>query len=48
MIAFAITIEMTIQHFLTENPSKVLKRQQQDKGVIFHWSKISPLLVVLF
>ena len=38
----------TIQHFLAENPSKVLNGQQQDKGVTFHWSRISPLLVKLF
>ena len=38
----------TIQHFLAENPSKVLNGQQQHKGVIFHWSRISPSLVKLF
>ena len=36
------------QHFLNENPSKVLNGQQQHNGVIFHWSRISPLLVKLF
>ena len=38
----------TIQHFLAENPSKVLNGQQQHKGVTFHWSRISPSLVKLF
>ena len=38
----------TIQHFLAENPSKVLNGQQKHKGVIFHWSRISPSLVKLF
>ena len=38
----------TIQHFLAENPSKVLNGQQQHKGLTFHWSIISPLLVKLF
>ena len=38
----------TIQHFLVENPSKVLNGQQQHKGVIFHWSRISTSLVKLF
>ena len=38
----------TIQHFLAENPSKILNVQQQHKGVTFHWSKISPSLVKLF
>ena len=37
----------TIQHFLAENPSKVLNGQQQHKGVTFHWSKISSLLVTV-
>ena len=37
----------TIQHFLAENPSKVLNGQQQHEGVTFHWSKISPLLVTV-
>ena len=36
------------QHFLAENPSKVLNGQQQHKGVIFHWPRISPSLVKLF
>ena len=36
------------QHFLAENPSKVLNGQQQHKGVILHWSKISPSLFKLF
>ena len=36
------------QHFLVENPSRVLNGQQQHKGVIFHWSRISPSLVKLF
>ena len=36
------------QHFLAENPSKVLKGQQQHKGVNFPRSKISPSLVKLF
>ena len=36
------------QHFLAENPRKVLKGKQQHKGLIFHWSRISPLLVKLF
>ena len=39
---------LTIQHFLAENPSKVLNGQQQHKGVTFHWSRISPSLVKLF
>ena len=30
------------QHFLAENPSKVLNGQQQHKGVIFHWSRLVP------
>ena len=38
----------TIQHFLAENPSKVLNGQQQHKGLTFHWSIISPSLVKLF
>ena len=38
----------TMQHFLAENPSKVLNGQQQHKGVTFHWSRISPSLVKLF
>ena len=38
----------TIQHFLAENPSKVLNGQQQHKGVTFHWSRINPSLVKLF
>ena len=39
----------TIQHFLAENPGKVLNGQQQHKGVTCHWSKIiSPSLVKLF
>ena len=38
----------TIQHFLAENPSKVLNEQQQRKGVTFHWSRINPSLVKLF
>ena len=38
----------TIQHFLAENPNKVLNGQQQHKGVTFHWSRISPSLVKLF
>ena len=38
----------TIQHFLAENPSKVLNGQQQHKGAIFHWSRISSSLVKLF
>ena len=38
----------TIQHFLAENPSKLLNGQQQHKGVTFHWSRISPSLVKLF
>ena len=38
----------TIQHFLAENPSKVLNGQQQHKGVTFHLSRISPSLVRLF
>ena len=37
----------TMQHFLAENPSKVLNVQQQHDGVTFHWSRISPLLVKL-
>ena len=37
---------MTIQHFLAQNPSKVLNGQH--KWVIFHWSSISPSLVKLF
>ena len=36
------------QHFLAENPSKVLNGQQPHKGVIFHWSRISPSLAKLF
>ena len=36
------------QHFLAENPSKVLNGQQQHEGVIFHWSRISLSLVKLF
>ena len=36
------------QHFLAENPSEVLNGQQQHKGVIFHWFRISPSLVKLF
>ena len=36
------------QDFLDENPNKVLNRQQQHKGVIFHWSGISASLVNLF
>ena len=39
---------MTIQHFLAENPSKVVNEQQQHKGVIFYWSRISTSLVKLF
>ena len=39
---------LTIQHFLAENPSKVLNGQQQHKGVTFHWSRINPSLVKLF
>ena len=35
-------------HLLAENPSKVLNGQQQHKGVIFHWSRISPSLVKVF
>ena len=35
-------------HLLAENPSKVLNGQHQHKGVIFHWSRISPSLVKLF
>ena len=35
-------------HFLAENASKVLNGNKQHKGVIFHWSRISPLLVKLF
>ena len=38
----------TIQHFLAENPSKLLNGQQQHKGVTFHWSRISPSFVKLF
>ena len=38
----------TMQHFLAENPSKVLNKQQQRKGVTFHWFRISPSLVNLF
>ena len=38
----------TTQNFLDENTSKVLNGQQQHKGVIFHWSRISPSLVKLF
>ena len=38
----------TIHHFLAENPSKVLNGQQQHKEVTFHWSRISPSLVILF
>ena len=37
-----------MQHFLAENPSKVLNGQQQHKGVTFHWSRISPSLIKLF
>ena len=33
MTVFAITIEMAIQHFLAENPSKALNGQQQHKRV---------------
>ena len=29
MIVFAITIQMTIQHFLAQNPSKVLNGQNK-------------------
>ena len=36
------------QHFLAENPIKVLNGPQQHKGVIFHWSRTSPSLVKLF
>ena len=39
---------LTIQHFLAEDPSKVLNGQQQHKGVTFHRSRISPSLVKLF
>ena len=38
----------TMQHFLAENPSKVLNGQQQHKGVTFHWFRISLSLVKLF
>ena len=38
----------TIQHFLAENPSKVLNRQQEHKRLTFHWFIISPSLVKLF
>ena len=38
----------TIQHFLAENPSKILNGQQQHKGVTFHWSRVNPSLVKLF
>ena len=38
----------TIQHFLAENPSKVLNGQQQHKRVTFHWFRISPSLVKQF
>ena len=37
----------TMQHFLAENPSKVLNGQQQHNGVTFHWSRISLPLVKL-
>ena len=36
------------QHFLAENPSKVLNAQQQHKGVIFPGSRIRSSLVKLF
>ena len=36
------------QHFLAENPSKVLNGQQQHKGVTFHWSRVNSSLVKLF
>ena len=38
----------TIQHFLAENPSKVLDGQQQHIGVTSHWFIISPSLVKRF
>ena len=37
-----------IQNFLTENTSKVLNGQQQNKRVTFHWSRINLSLVKLF
>ena len=58
MIVFAITVQMTIRishqrrsvrkAVLTNYAKFILNGQQQHKGVIFHWSKVSPSMVKLF